>query len=275
VRTPSIFVAYASSGAGLRCAVVYLAAERDVYGWYTGPRDDAWVASAFFVIEGFYTNRPARYEAVAQAELHSRWSLDEARRHELAQMQETFAREWLVYRDDPDAAAELEAYAKAELATGEVNLRFERIATLSTLQPNWTYYSPRFERSVLASSPGAGRLSTASIWRRPHSHVRLAARMVPTLQAVGGTRSNVRAVRARAQLQPRAMPARAFPQASGRHFSTFPQQRDDPFTVELRTRPRYLPRRSYAALAAVGLLVPPLAREAARRGGLEPARHTR
>jgi hypothetical protein len=123
---PNIFVAYASRGPGLHRAVVYLAAERDVYGWYTGPRDDTRVASAFFVIEGFYTNRPARYDAVAQAELHSRWSLDEARRHELVQMQEKFAREWLVYRDDPDAAAELEAYAKAELATGEVNLRFER-----------------------------------------------------------------------------------------------------------------------------------------------------
>jgi hypothetical protein len=85
---PNIFVAYASRGPGLRCAVVYLAAERDVYGWYTGPRDDTRVASAFFVIEGFYTNRPARYDAVAQAELHSRWSLDEARRHELVQMQE-------------------------------------------------------------------------------------------------------------------------------------------------------------------------------------------
>jgi hypothetical protein len=63
VRIPSIFVAYASSGPGLCCAVVYLGAERDVYGWY-------------------------------------------------------------VYRDDPDAAAELEACAKAEPATGEVNLRF-------------------------------------------------------------------------------------------------------------------------------------------------------
>jgi hypothetical protein len=64
-------------------------------------------------------------------------------------MQEAFAHEWLFYRDEPRAAAELEAYAEAELAVGEVNVRFERLAKFSTLQPNWTWYSPRFERPVL------------------------------------------------------------------------------------------------------------------------------
>jgi hypothetical protein len=149
MKTPNIFIAYAPRGAGLRCAVAYLATEHDVYGWFTGPCEDASVVAAFFLVEDFYTNRPARYEAVDTAGLHSRWSLDEARRHELARMQEAFAHEWLFYRDDPRAAAELEAYAEAELAAGGVNLRFERLGKLSTLQPNWTYYSPHFERSVL------------------------------------------------------------------------------------------------------------------------------
>lgn len=149
MRTPDIFIAYAPRGAGLRCAVAYLAAERDAYGWFAGPRLDATVASAFFVLEDFYTSRETRYEAVAQADLHTAWALDEARRHELARMQEAFAHEWLLYRDDPRAARELASYARAELAVGEVNLRFERIARLSVLQPNWTYYSPGCERSVL------------------------------------------------------------------------------------------------------------------------------
>ena len=81
--------------------------------------------------------------------MHANWALDEARRHELAQMQEMFVREWLVYRDDPRAAVQREAYAEAELAAGEVMLRFDRLAKLSKLQPNWTFYSPGFERSVL------------------------------------------------------------------------------------------------------------------------------
>jgi hypothetical protein len=149
MNTPHVFVSYAPRGAGLRCATAYLAGERDVYGWYTGPGDDTRFTAGFFLIEDFYTLRPAHYEAVEHGELHSRWALDEARRHELARMQEAFAREWLVYRDDPHAAAELAAYAEAELAAGEVNLRFQRLAKLSTLQPSWTYYSPGFERAVL------------------------------------------------------------------------------------------------------------------------------
>ena len=149
MRTPNVFLAYAPRGAGLRCALAYLASERDVYGWFTGPHHDASVGGYFFLLEDFYTPRKTRYEAVEQAELHSAWSLDEARRHELARMQEAFAREWLFYRDDARAAAELEAYAEAELATGDVNLRFGRLEKLSKEQPNWTFYSPGFERPVL------------------------------------------------------------------------------------------------------------------------------
>ena len=67
MSAPKVFIAYAPRGAGLRSALAYVSAGRDVYGWFTGPRADA-------------------------------------------------------------------SYAKAELATGEVN---------------WTYYSPHFERGVL------------------------------------------------------------------------------------------------------------------------------
>lgn len=149
MRTPDIYIAYTPRGAGLRCAVACLTSGPDAYGWYTGPREDLAVASCFFLLENLYSTRATRYEAVDQADLHAGWSLDEARRHELAQMQEAFAREWLVYRDDPRAAEERQSYAAAELAAGEVNVRFERLAKFSTLQPTWTYYSPRFARTVL------------------------------------------------------------------------------------------------------------------------------
>jgi len=136
MRTPEIFLAHAPRGAGLRCAVAYLGDERDVYGWFTGPRDDASVASCFFLIENYYTNRPMAYEAVDQADLHSSWSLDEARRHELVQMQEAFSHEWLQDTDVP-----------AGLVPPQV--RRDKLARFSTLQPNWTCYSPGFARGVL------------------------------------------------------------------------------------------------------------------------------
>jgi hypothetical protein len=149
MRAPQVFLAYAPRGAGLRCALAYLDSERDVYGWFCGPRDDTSVARRYFLIEDFHTPQPSRYEAVDEADLHSGWLLDEARRHELAAMQEAFSREWLFWRDQPEAARELQAYAEAELAAGEVNVRFERLSKLSTQQPNWTFYSPGFERTVL------------------------------------------------------------------------------------------------------------------------------
>ena len=149
MHTPNVLLAYAPRGSGLRCAMAYLASGRDAFGWFTGPCEDLSVAASFFLLQDFYSNRPARYEAVGQTDLHSHWALDEARRHELSRMQDAFAHEWLFYREDARAAAELPAYAEAELAAGEVNVRFERLAKFSTLQPNWTFYSPGFERSVL------------------------------------------------------------------------------------------------------------------------------
>jgi hypothetical protein len=129
VRDPEVFLAHAPRGAGLRCALVYLKGARDVYGWFTGRRDDATPASGYFLLEGFYANAPTRYEEAQ--ELHSDWTLDEGRRHQLARVQDAFAREWLVAGQDA------------------ASVRPERLTHFSTLQPNWTHYSPRFERAVL------------------------------------------------------------------------------------------------------------------------------
>jgi hypothetical protein len=147
--TPKVFLAYAPRGAGLRCAIAYLASGHDAYGWFTGPCLDLSVASRYFLLENLYGATHARYEEVGETELHSIWSLEEARRHELARLQEAFRHEWLCYRGDPRSAADLAAYASAELAAGEVNVRFARLALFSKLQPNWTFYSPGFERTVL------------------------------------------------------------------------------------------------------------------------------
>ena len=149
MNTPNVFLAYAPRGVGLRCAVAYLASGRDAYGWFTGPRLDLVVASRYFLLEDFYSAGPVRHEEVDAAELHSGWSLSEPRRHELAHLQETFAREWLCYRSDAWAASDFAAYAHAELAAGDVAVRFGRLALFSKLQPNWTFYSRGFAHGVL------------------------------------------------------------------------------------------------------------------------------
>jgi hypothetical protein len=147
VDTLRLFLAYAPRGAGLRAAVAYVPHRRDVCGWFTGPREDGGTASAYFVLEDLYTTGEARY--AASDDLFSGWLRDDALCHQLARLQEAFRREWLFYHSDPGASAELAAYAQDELAAGEVNIRHERMGRLSKLQPNWTYYSPGFERTVL------------------------------------------------------------------------------------------------------------------------------
>jgi hypothetical protein len=149
MRTPNIFIAYAPAGPGLRCALAYLASELDVYGWFIGPCPDGEIVRRYFLLEDFYSPRATRYEAVPEADLHSDWALAEERRHELAQMQDAFAREWLVFRDDRRAAAELQAYVEAGYAAGEVLVRFERLAKFHTEHEVWTYYSQHFEHAVL------------------------------------------------------------------------------------------------------------------------------
>lgn len=149
MQNPNVFLAYAPAGPGLLCALLYLADERDVFGWFIGPRQDGETVRRYFLLEDFYAPGATRYEAVSDADLHSDWSLEEARRHALASAQEAFAREWLVFRDDPRVPVELEAYEEAGYAAGEVIVRFERLAKFYTAHPVWTYYSPQFEHEVL------------------------------------------------------------------------------------------------------------------------------
>ena len=145
---PRVFLAYAPRGIGLRCALAYLASERDVYGWFTGPGIEG-RASLYFVLEDFYSKGGTRYVAAQTLDLHTGWILDEKRCQELAALQEGFVAEWLFYREDPRSAGELGAFSHAQLATNEVNVRFERLGKFSKLQPNWTCYSKDFERPVL------------------------------------------------------------------------------------------------------------------------------
>lgn len=151
MQTPRTFVCYAPRGAGLRCAVSYVDAGADVCGWYIGHTDDGDVKSAYFLLEDYYTPLETRYVAVPDADLHSKWTGDEAMCHELPRLQDTLMHEWLFYKDEPGAALQLAQYAQGELATGEPAVRYERLARMSKDQPSWTYYSPQFEDGVLAT----------------------------------------------------------------------------------------------------------------------------
>jgi hypothetical protein len=123
MRTPHVFIAGGENRLG--CAVAYLESEGDAYGWYVGRRHDGTYARAYFLIDDLFANAPAAYEAVDDP--HADWSLDEPRRHELAAMQEVFAREWLAFGE------------------GVVGMRPGQHGKLA----GGTFYSPNFEAVVL------------------------------------------------------------------------------------------------------------------------------
>ena len=163
MRTPQVFLAYAPRGVGLCSAVVCLKDGKNVYGWFTGPHNGE-LASAYFLLEQFYARSGTRFLATEDSDPYGGWTLeytagthprpigpepvDDALSHELVHLQDAFVHEWLFHRNDPGADVELAQYAQAELAVGEVNIRFARLSRLSKLHPNWTYYSRDFERSV-------------------------------------------------------------------------------------------------------------------------------
>jgi hypothetical protein len=149
MRAPELHFAYAPRGGGLLCALAYLDSERDVYGWFTGLHAGGRIAGYYFLLEAYHGPGAVRYEAVPAQDLHSGWSLEEARRHELARLEEAVVREWLFARDDPAAAADVLAYEKAELALGELGVRYRRLARFHTAAALWTWYTPAFQRSVL------------------------------------------------------------------------------------------------------------------------------
>ncbi len=133
----------------MRCALTYLSNERDVYGWFTGPDGATGMPGLYFILEDFYSGKDPRYVAAEALDLHTGWTTDERRCHELARLQDAFSQEWLFERDDDRSAREVDEYAKGQLALGALNIRFARLSKLSKLQPTWTYYSPEFERPVL------------------------------------------------------------------------------------------------------------------------------
>lgn len=64
-------------------------------------------------------------------------------------LQDEFVHEWLFYRSGRKARAQLATYESSGLATGEVNVRFDRLGRLARTPPDWTYCSAAFEPAVL------------------------------------------------------------------------------------------------------------------------------
>jgi hypothetical protein len=162
MMTPQVHLAYAPRGVGLAYAVVYLKKAPDIYGWWIGAVG-ADTASAYFRLEGFYDRAGTTFYATNGSDLYGGWCFDltsgQSQRiepvavesdwtHELEQMQDAFAAEWLVFERDHEADREADAYRDAELSHGRVNIRFAKLNKLVKKDPLWRYFSRDFESAV-------------------------------------------------------------------------------------------------------------------------------
>ncbi|NIO40556.1 MAG: hypothetical protein GTO41_10450 [Burkholderiales bacterium] len=155
-------LAYAPRGAGLACALMYLAAEPDIYGWWIG-RQGSDFHTAYFRLADFYTTGTIMYTSQG-SDLYGGWSLEltagkakaldsplpvaDEISHALEQAQDAFCGEWLVLPADKDAEQEHRSYAEAELAWSEVNFQFRQLNKFTKDKAVWLYYSNGFQAAV-------------------------------------------------------------------------------------------------------------------------------
>lgn len=161
---PQTYFAYTPRGAGLMCAVVYVEAGRDVYGWWIGHQDGQF-HSAFFKLENFFSTLTSSFFATGGSDLYAGWKfdysigkpkridppllVDEAMCHELERVQDEFAAEWLFFEDIEGIEGEVEAYHNHKLPVLGVNIKFHKLNKLNKDDVVWTYWSKDFDREIL------------------------------------------------------------------------------------------------------------------------------
>lgn len=160
---PHVHVACTPRGALLRCAAFWLARGNHVYGWYTGARGREFPA-AFFVLEDYYSKRDTAFYRSEHNDVFGAWCLVTAQSHvrieapgpvppalapELERLQDAFAREWLLYRDDAAHAAEADALRARDVPLRAVNLRPKKLDRLAAATPAWSYTTPGADLNVI------------------------------------------------------------------------------------------------------------------------------
>ncbi len=162
MSTPQVHLAYTPRGAGLSCALMYLKAEPDVYGWWIG-RQATEFHTAYFRLADFYTTATSMY-ASEGSDLYGGWKLEFTSgkpkpldpplpvtsdvSHDLERAQDAFCAEWLVFPGDKGLPEQHRAYADAELAWSDVNFQFKRLNKFVKHEAVWLYYSKDFEAAV-------------------------------------------------------------------------------------------------------------------------------
>jgi len=156
-------LAFAPSGVGVLYATLWLAAGKDVVGWFIGAKNGGHVAS-FFVLQDYYSTGETRLFRSVEDDVYGPWvdvresgdallphppPLSEALSHELVRLQDQFVRHWLFFEGDPQARGEAEALRARGIPVRHVNIRAERLHKLEPAAAVRHYDSPDADRNVL------------------------------------------------------------------------------------------------------------------------------
>lgn len=157
-----VHLAYTPRGAGLSCALMYLKAEPDIFGWWIG-RQASEFHTAYFRLADFYSTRTTMY-ASEGSDLYGGWKYELTSGHTkaldpplpvasdvshvLEQAQDAFCGNWLVLPGDRNLPEQHRAYSDAELAWSDVNFRFQRLNKFIKHEAVWLYYSKDFEAAI-------------------------------------------------------------------------------------------------------------------------------
>lgn len=164
MKIPQTFFAFAPRGAGLMCAVVYIEAGKDVYGWWIGHSDGDY-PPAFFKLENFFSTQTTSFFATEGSDPYGGWKFDyssgkpkridpplpveEDMCHELERLQGEFHAEWLFFDGEEGSEVEVEAYRHQDLPVLGVNIKSRKLTKLDKSDVVWTCWSRDFDRDIL------------------------------------------------------------------------------------------------------------------------------
>jgi hypothetical protein len=145
---PRAYLAAEPDGRGVLVAMFYFPSGRDVGGWFAGATGAGFTAR-FFWLENFYAGDGTATYVSAADDVHGDWlsaaiehgrtvmraidppsPVPEEAASELDRIQDFFAREWLFFAEDPEAGADVNAYAGLGLAVKPLNIRAKRLGRL-------------------------------------------------------------------------------------------------------------------------------------------------
>jgi hypothetical protein len=163
VIEPASYLAYTPRGAGVLCALFYYAADKHVFGWYTGSQQGEFPAT-FFMLEDFFSPQQTLFYRSQEDDVYGTWLehtpegelpvdardlVPDAACHELERLQSAFIREWLFYPDDGAAEKECAQYRGQGLPVQAVNIRSRKLNKLDKNDLIWTFATATVDMNVI------------------------------------------------------------------------------------------------------------------------------